>query len=1415
MSVFRTLPFLFFSFLVLNAFQSRGQQPVDMEKVFLVTDRYLYNPSENMYFCAYVTNDQNALITEVVQLKAELLDARNQIVDSVRIFCNNGRGGGRLTLPKTGGVYTLRGYTSWQLNPVKRDFFEKKIYVQSFVSRSFFINAEFEKENYSPGEEVTGKATFRKTDNKPIPGLAVSVRLKSNGNVINQIELKTDSKGMVHPVFAINPEETSTCYFEYSATFQGNTETQTARIPIKSPDIRAKIFNKSGSEFLLAGVENELVLQTLDVNDRPINVEGFVSSGDGKNVPVNFKTIYKGMSKVQVTPEAGKTYKVFYRCAPGDDYQTLDLPAATEKGFIITKSERNGKVAFGIKGDNRKKNIVISDVNGVLKKLMSVTPAETIEIPSDQLIEGIVSVWVSDVNGKTLAHRLFMIVRKSLKVAVKTDSMIDVNRYTNYSLNWDTDQSKSLNFTTHVVENQFLNQIKDRSHNMVSWMYLGVEFSSEIEEPQYYFDPENEHASDALDLVLTTERTHWRRNPETGKPDQRKDVFYYRGVANFYGHVYDYQNYQLPVKGASVNIKNTSAEVETDSNGMYRFSMIPASWVENGFTLIIKKGLEKVEEKINANPMFISNDFIAGSPLSLVDNEEAPVNENSANRSTRISLISPVYKYDYAIDRTENSASYTSPAIESLSRSISSYQVTSLSSVQRIGYWYYWGGIANDVSYPADVSFYNSYTRPFYVYAYPTRTGQPLMFNNALQLNSNTLYWAPIQSISNPGIAGQFRTSNKNTGYTVFCEGISENGIPFNASTSFETGNVISISFKAPTSVTFGDEIKLESIINNKADTAIRVTLYWGIDKMRHQKEVKVLPGEPYKLQFNYTATDTNRTIGAYVSANSIPQNSFSNSVVNRSIQIIPRGHKVVKTISGKGNHKIDFELQTVVSEKMYLKLNLMNDFRDIAYNTAKKMIREPHGCFEQVSSSNYPNILALKILLENPNDNANEINQLRQVLAHGYDKLAAYETSEGGFEWYGRTPPHETLTAYGLYQFYLMKQVGIPVDESLVRRSVKWLSGRRDKNGGYMFHSGKYGFSSATYEVNNAYITYVLSLIGEPIDKDQLRAIERDVDQNFDAYKLSLLGNIYYNIGETEKANTVFNKLIASYEKQNFQSVTAGISVMYSYGNSLKQECFALTYILGYRLKNYHNYSSSLSRLMTEMMKNSNYSGFGTTQSTALTMEALSYHLTNYRSGTGIPEVKMLINGVVQTTIDFRNRSEYISIMSSDLFKKGKNTLELINSDPERFIDFELHWYEENDKTEHPELALKVNYSDTSLQLGESTTATIEIENKTDKGKPQIVAVLHFAGGLNYSLEELKYLTDEKIIDYYESSENELVLYMLEMGPNEKKTIQLALTPQVCGTYHTEENYVYQYYTPEIKSSVSPVVVSIRNSNN
>src|SRR6202022_3069087 len=71
-------------------------------------------------------------------------------------------------------------------------------------------------------------------------------------------------------------------------------------------------------------------------------------------------------------------------------------------------------------------------------------------------------------------------------------------------------------------------------------------------------------------------------------------------------------------------------------------------------------------------------------------------------------------------------------------------------------------------------------------------------------------------------------------------------------------------------------------------------------------------------------------------------------------------------------------------------------------------LLREPGGCFEQTSTSNYPNVLILDYLKETDQAKPEVARQAKDLLARGYQRLTSFECTNPstngrqGYEWFG-----------------------------------------------------------------------------------------------------------------------------------------------------------------------------------------------------------------------------------------------------------------------------------------------------------------------------------------------------------------------------------------------------------------------------
>jgi uncharacterized protein YfaS (alpha-2-macroglobulin family) len=178
-------------------------------------------------------------------------------------------------------------------------------------------------------------------------------------------------------------------------------------------------------------------------------------------------------------------------------------------------------------------------------------------------------------------------------------------------------------------------------------------------------------------------------------------------------------------------------------------------------------------------------------------------------------------------------------------------------------------------------------------------------------------------------------------------------------------------------------------------------------------------------------------------------------------------------------------------------------------------LLRMPFGCFEQTSSTTYPNVLVLDYL-QATNQASPEVQmKAEQYINLGYQRLTTFEVSGGGFSLFGDHPADRMLTAYGLMEFADMARVH-PVDGAMIDRAADWLLAQQQSDGSWENDRGIVHEQSWSKLGNDrlpvtAYVVWALTEAGYEDDAgtqkglDYVREFWRDAE---DAYVLALAAN-------------------------------------------------------------------------------------------------------------------------------------------------------------------------------------------------------------------------------------------------------------------------------------------------------------------
>ena len=187
-------------------------------------------------------------------------------------------------------------------------------------------------------------------------------------------------------------------------------------------------------------------------------------------------------------------------------------------------------------------------------------------------------------------------------------------------------------------------------------------------------------------------------------------------------------------------------------------------------------------------------------------------------------------------------------------------------------------------------------------------------------------------------------------------------------------------------------------------------------------------------------------------------------------------------------------------------------------------ILRMPGGCFEQTSSSTYPNVLALDYMKRTKKLTPEIHAKAEGFIASGYQRLLTFEVPGGGFSWFGNAPANKILTAYGLMEFSDMAKV-YDVDPRVIQRTQQWLAAQQQADGSWKPDTNFIN-EGATNRYNSdalritAYIAWSLENSGYqgPAVEKAKQFIESHMGRAAakpDAYTLAVLANFAADYGK------------------------------------------------------------------------------------------------------------------------------------------------------------------------------------------------------------------------------------------------------------------------------------------------------------
>ncbi|MGL6075301.1 MAG: alpha-2-macroglobulin family protein [Fimbriiglobus sp.] len=704
---------------------------------------------------------------------------------------------------------------------------------------------------------------------------------------------------------------------------------------------------------------------------------------------------------------------------------------------------------------------------------------------------------------------------------------------------------------------------------------------------------------------------------------------------------------------------------------------------------------------------------------------------------------------------------------------------------------------------------------------------------------TETLVWKPAIVVPETGeVKFAFDLSEQIGVYQVLVAGHTLDGRLGSTTTSFTVTKPLSLRVKMPMEVTDNDKAIAQATITSTHNEPLNVTLSGQhISPAQHQFELLANGNVRKSLPIDGLPAGEH-TVRIDVRGNAALQDGHS-----QKLSVIPEGFPVSGSVTQEVRNSGTFKFKLPDTIFGTLKAELVvypNPVADLQASLAG-LLREPTGCFEQTSTTNYPNVLILDYLIKTRNQNPTAESRAKEFLASGYQRLTSFECPKTGekerigFEWFGeKDKQHEALTAFGLVQFTDMSRV-YPVDAALLVRTKKYLLSLRDGQGGFTRTDRRLdSFGRSPASTTNAYITWAISeseatSTSKTDLTQELKALTKlatslTAPEAQDAYFVALVANALLNTNAREEAKPLLKKL-QTWQLETGKVKNGKTSITLSEGVSLDIETTAFTTLAWMKNNPAADYDLSTQKAIAWIMSVRSPSGtFGATQSTIMALKAiLKYAEANPKAKESCTLIYRMPNSYQSGTTDFSNTAQtpVVIPIGEEWFNEGDNTLNVSVVANESY-PITLRWTARTEKPTNDDnapLTLTTKLSKEIVNEGDPVRLQATISNTTDQQQGMVTTILGLPAGLKVpdDMKQLRTLTEprqagqEPLVSYFEIRGRELILYRRGMAAKETLSLAIDLIAEYAGEYKGPASRIYPYYNPEAKFWADPLNIVVQ----
>jgi uncharacterized protein YfaS (alpha-2-macroglobulin family) len=553
--------------------------------------------------------------------------------------------------------------------------------------------------------------------------------------------------------------------------------------------------------------------------------------------------------------------------------------------------------------------------------------------------------------------------------------------------------------------------------------------------------------------------------------------------------------------------------------------------------------------------------------------------------------------------------------------------------------------------------------------------------------------------------------------------------------------------------------------------------------------------------------------------------------VVVREIEVVPNGREQSEVFNGRLENQIEHEVSfppTAIPDASKIFVRLYPGPLSQVVEGMDTLLRMPYGCFEQTSSTTYPNVLALDYMKRTKKLTPEVHAKAEGFIANGYQRLLTFEVPGGGFSWFGNAPANKILTSYGLMEFYDMSKVH-DVDPKLIQRTQQWLASQQEPDGSWKPDTGGINegainrYSKDVVRIA-AYIAWSLENTeyqGSAVEKAK-RFVENHMDSKMDAYTLAVIANfaVDYQKDRDFTRQAMGLLLDARTEKDDKVWWSADETSVYATGASAAVETTGLAV---QALLKWGEASEPARKALSYIAAKKDAAGtWGTTQATIMALRALL--LSTEKGAADVRgTVEVLLNGktVERLALTPQNNDLLHQFVFRNIDERSPNVVQ-VRFDGKGGLAYQvvgsffLPW---DEKPANEAMSIDLAYDRTHLAQDDIATATATIKNNLPKSANMVMVDLGIAPGFDLLSEDLQAYQEKSKglksgrLEKFSLTATQAILYFDSFAPGDTVKLRFRLRAKYPIRARTFQSRVYEYYDPQVNAVARPVQLEVRKS--